>query len=71
MIGCESIMNWKGIIEFCNIKFYVGRDGVTGCESDMNWKQTLFYKIIKFDLEDYRLSFLKDCIKSRLRFGYF
>ena len=36
VIGCESVMNWKGIIVSCKIRFYVGRDGVIKCDSVMN-----------------------------------
>ena len=44
VIGCESVMNWKGIIVSCKIRFYVGRDGVIKYDSVMNWKDiTVFY----------------------------
>ena len=36
VIGCESVMNWKGITVCYDIRFYVGRDDVIGCESVMN-----------------------------------
>ena len=49
VIGCESVMNWKGIIVFCKIRFYVGRDGMLiGCESVMNWKGIIVFCKIDF-----------------------
>ena len=47
VIGCESVMNWKGAILSCKIRFYVSRNSVIRCYSVMNCKETIFYKILQ------------------------
>ena len=42
VIECKSVMNWKGIIVSCKIRFCVCRDGVIKCDSVMNLEKYYF-----------------------------